>query len=249
MLAHPEWILPHWPAPARVLSMQTTRAGGVSHGIFASLNLGGHVGDNPADVAANRGKVLAFAGQHVSVCWMQQVHGVAVQNLDEWTPGDHPVADAVVSRTPGRACTIMTADCLPVLFCDRAGTVVGAAHAGWRSLCGGVLEATLRAMACPPGQVLAWLGPAIGPAAFEVGDEVRAAFMAHDPSASTAFVPASLPGKWLGNLVVLARQRLLAAGVQAIYGGTECTVSDPVRFFSYRRDGQTGRMASLVWLA
>ena len=180
---------------------------------------------------------------------MQQVHGVAVQNLDEWMPGTIPVADAAVSRTPGRACTIMTADCLPVLLCDRAGIVVGAAHAGWRGLCDGVLEATVRAMACPPAEVLAWLGPAIGPSAFEVGEEVRAAFVAHDPQASRAFVPAGAEGKWLGNLYELARQRLLAIGVQAIYGGTDCTVSDSARFFSYRRDGQTGRMASLVWLA
>ena len=237
------FILPDWPAPASVRALQTTRLGGVSPAPWDSLNLGDHVGDDPLRVAANRALVqLELPG---TPCWLQQVHGVTVVDAALAQPGSE--ADAAVARVAGAVCAVMTADCLPVLFCNRAGTVVAAAHAGWRGLLAGVLEASIEAMAVPGEEILVWLGPAIGPQAFEVGDEVRAAFVAHDPSADLAF-RAGLPGKWLADLELLARQRLQAAGVTAIYGGGLCTVNDPERFFSYRRDGQTGRMASLIWL-
>ena len=239
------WIVPDWPAPARVRALSTTRAGGVSVAPYDSLNLGIHVGDDPANVAANRAQVRRIVPSEPA--WLNQVHGTAV--VDAASVAGVPDADASVSRTPGAVCVVMTADCLPVLLCDRAGTVVGAAHAGWRGLHGGVIEATVAAMQVAPADVIAWLGPAIGPTAFEVGDEVRAAFVATDAIADAAFKPAGQPGKWLADIYLLARQRLAALGVTAVYGGDCCTVSESRRFFSYRRDGVTGRMASLVWLA
>lgn len=238
------WIRPDWPAPARVRALSTTRAGGVSAAPYDSLNLGVHVGDLPADVAANRAFLRAeLPGEP---CWMNQVHGTRV--IDAAQPDGVPDADAVVSRSAGAVCVVMTADCLPVLLCDRAGLVVGAAHAGWRGLQGGVVEATVAAMQVPPSDIIAWLGPAIGPTAFEVGDEVRAAFVADAAAASAAFQPSAAPGKWLADIYLLARQRLQALGVNSISGGDLCTVTDRERFFSYRRDGVTGRMASLIWL-
>lgn len=239
------WIVPDWPAPARVRALSTTRAGGVSVAPYDSLNLGTHVGDDPANVAANRAQVRRIVPSEPA--WLNQVHGTVV--VDAASVAGVPDADASVSRTPGAVCVVMTADCLPVLLCDRAGTVVGAAHAGWRGLHGGVIEATITAMQVAPADVIAWLGPAIGPTAFEVGDEVRAAFVAVDAIADAAFKPAGQPGKWLADIYLLARQRLAALGVTAVYGGDCCTVSESRRFFSYRRDGVTGRMASLVWLA
>ncbi|WP_028455589.1 peptidoglycan editing factor PgeF [Chitinilyticum litopenaei] len=238
-------LVPDWPAPACVRALQTTRLGGISPPPYASLNLGTHVGDAAAHVAANR----ALLARHLpsEPAWLNQVHGTAVMNIAGMQP--QPNADASFSRIPNTVCAIMTADCLPVLFCDRAGTVVAGAHAGWRGLCNGVLEATVAAMQTAAGDILAWLGPAIGPDAFEVGSEVRDAFMAHDANAAAAFRPAATPGKWLADIYLLARQRLNAAGIRAIYGGGLCTVSDSERFFSYRRDQQTGRMASLIWLA
>lgn len=239
------WIVPGWPAPARVRALSTTRAGGVSVAPYDSLNLGTHVGDDPARVAANRAQVRRIVPSEPA--WLNQVHGTAV--VDAASVASVQDADASVSRTPGAVCVVMTADCLPVLLCDRAGSVVGAAHAGWRGLHGGVIEATVAAMQVAPADVIAWLGPAIGPTAFEVGDEVRAAFVATDAIADAAFKPAGQPGKWLADIYLLARQRLAALGVTAVYGGDCCTVSESRRFFSYRRDGVTGRMASLVWLA
>ncbi|GLT20829.1 laccase domain protein [Zoogloea oryzae] len=239
------WIVPDWPAPARVRALSTTRAGGVSVAPYDSLNLGTHVGDAPASVAANRAQVRRIVPSEPA--WLNQVHGTAV--VDAASVAGVPDADASVSRTPGAVCVVMTADCLPVLLCDRAGTVVGAAHAGWRGLHGGVIEATVAAMQVAPADVIAWLGPAIGPTAFEVGDEVRAAFVAADAIADAAFKPAGQPGKWLADIYLLARQRLASLGVTAVYGGDCCTVSESRRFFSYRRDGVTGRMGSLVWLA
>ncbi len=239
------WIVPDWPAPARVRALSTTRAGGVSVAPYDSLNLGTHVGDDPANVAANRAQVRRIVRSEPA--WLNQVHGTVV--VDAASVAGVPDADASVSRTPGAVCVVMTADCLPVLLCDRAGSVVGAAHAGWRGLHGGVIEATVAAMQVAPADVIAWLGPAIGPTAFEVGDEVRAAFVAVDAIADAAFKPAGQPGKWLADIYLLARQRLAALGVTAVYGGDCCTVSESRRFFSYRRDGVTGRMASLVWLA
>ena len=242
-------IVPDWPVPLKVRALQTTRLGGVSRSPYASLNLGDHVGDDRSAVAANRALLresLAGGGEPV---WLEQVHGTRVVDAASLSPGDRPAqADASFSREKGVVCTVMTADCLPVLFCDDVGSVVAAAHAGWRGLLAGVLEETVAAMAVPANTLLAYLGPAIGPHAFEVGDEVRSAFVATDAALAAAFKPA-LPGKWLADLYLLARLRLAMQGVTRVYGGTFCTHSDADRFFSYRRDGQTGRMASLIWLA
>ncbi|MGY3865941.1 peptidoglycan editing factor PgeF [Aeromonas bivalvium] len=245
-------IQPDWPAPARVRALSTTRDGGVSQGVFDGLNLGAHVGDEPARVEDNRARLQLAAGIPEPLNWLNQVHGIAVHRVSKRYESA-PDADAACAHEAGLACIVMTADCLPVLFCDRSGTVVAAAHAGWRGLLGneegGVLEASIRAMGCEPGEILAWLGPAIGPAAFEVGSEVREAFMAVQGEAAAAFVPSSNEGKWLADIYQLARLRLARAGVTAIYGGEHCTFSDAERFYSYRRDGQTGRMASIIWLA
>ncbi|HET7776236.1 MAG TPA: peptidoglycan editing factor PgeF [Azospira sp.] len=237
-------FVPDWPAPPRVQSLQTTRMGGVSPAPYANLNLGDHVGDSLENVAANRARLRPWLP--TEPCWLQQVHGTAVANADAGDRGRE--ADAVVARQPGSVCAIMTADCLPVLFCDREGTVVGAAHAGWRGLAAGVLENTVAAMGVAPERLLAWLGPAIGPGAFEVGPEVKEVFEKADPRASQAFAPA-LSGKYLANIYALARLRLAALGVGAIYGGDACTVSNPQTYFSYRRDQVCGRMATLIWLA
>jgi len=236
-------LVPDWPAPARVRSLQTLRGAGCSLAPWDSFNLGDHVGDDHAKVAANRAALRDHLPAEPS--WLTQVHGIATVN-----PKKSPKlkeADAAFTGDPGVVCAVMTADCLPVLFCDRAGTVVAAAHAGWRGLAAGVLEATIRDMAVPAGELLTWLGPAIGPSAFEVGDEVRAVFVAHDAQAAQAFV-AHGSGKWLADIYLLARQRLNAAGVSSVSGGDRCTFSEAADFFSYRRDGVTGRMASLIWL-
>jgi YfiH family protein len=237
-----DWLIPDWPAPAGVKACVTTRAGGVSLAPFDSLNLGDHVDDSPEAVAENRRRLT----DHFSIqpAWLKQVHGVVVAQAD---PGLVATADASWTATPGIACTAMTADCLPALFCDRAGTRVAAAHAGWRGLAAGVLEATLDSLAVPPEDVLVWLGPAIGPQAFEVGPEVRETFVEQLPEAAKAFVPSQNAGKFMADIYELARLRLAARGVTAVYGGGFCTVSDP-RFFSYRRSPRTGRFASLVWL-
>lgn len=245
MSAATDWITPNWPAPATVRALSTRRSGGVSTGVFASLNLGSHVGDDPALVAQNRQLLQQQARLPATPAWLNQVHGIEVLDLAHWQ-GELVSADASVSRQAGQVCLVLTADCLPVLFCDRQGTQVAAVHAGWRGLCDGVLEQTVATFA-QPDQVLAWLGPAIGPTAFEVGAEVRAAFLAKDAAANRAFVP-QRQGKYLADLYLLARMRLQAVGVTAIYGGDFCTFSTSDHFFSYRRDGQTGRQASLVWL-
>ncbi len=242
-----DWIKPDWPAPASVRALQTVRSGGVSAGPFASLNLGEHVGDDPAAVAENRARLSRRAALLAEPHWLEQVHGTEVVTLQAGVDAPRR-ADASVTRESGQVCVVMTADCLPVLLCDADGGEVAAAHAGWRGLCAGVLETCLAAMHAPPTRVLAWLGPAIGPRAYEVGAEVREAFLDHDAGGVGAFVPAGQPGKYLADLYTLARRRLARAGVNGVYGGTLCTVSDPARFFSYRRDGQCGRMATLVWL-
>lgn len=240
----PELIHPDWPAPPNVRTCVTTRIGGVSAVPFDSFNLGLHVGDDPTAVEVNRQRLRTMlpAEPH----WLEQVHGIEVADADALHSAA-PQADASVARRRGSVCVVMTADCLPVLFCDSMGSVVAAAHAGWRGLCAGVLEKTVAAMQVPPGSIMAWLGPAIDPAAFEVGKEVRAAFISADPDAATAFVAASNEGKWFTNLFLLARQRLLRCGVHEIHGGGLCTWSDARRFYSYRRDGRTGRFASLIW--
>ena len=241
-------IVPDWPAPAAVRALLTTRRGGVSRPPYASLNLGDHVGDDRLAVAANRALLrgaLVGGGEPV---WLEQVHGTRVVDAAACSPGDPPEqADASFAREPGVVCTVMTADCLPVLFCADDGSVVAAAHAGWRGLLAGVLEATVAAMGVAAPALLAYLGPAIGPRAFEVGDEVRSAFVAADAALAAAFKPA-LPGKWLADLYLLARLRLAAQGLVRVYGGDFCTYRDADRFFSYRRDAQTGRMASMIWL-
>jgi YfiH family protein len=220
----------------------TTREGGVSAAPWASFNLGDHVGDNAAHVVANRTHLRQQLPSDPG--WLKQVHSAKVVE----TGAGVPEADASLTRQTGTVCAVLTADCLPVLFCDRAGSVVAAAHAGWRGLADGVLEATVAAMQVAPGDILAWMGAAIGPQAFEVGDEVRQAFVAQHPEAAMAFHPHA-PGKWLADIYQLARIRLESAGVQAVYGGGRCTFTETERFFSYRRDGVTGRMASLIWLA
>ncbi|MGO4998103.1 peptidoglycan editing factor PgeF [Oceanisphaera sp. W20_SRM_FM3] len=244
-------IQPNWPAPANVRSAQTTRSGGVSAPPYTSLNLGAHVGDVFADVQLNREQLANHLHLTNKPVWLEQVHGTGVVTLPLSVQATStPIADAVLSRTPEQVCAIMTADCLPVLFCDTAGTVVAAAHAGWRGLANGVLEATLQAMKVDSATVMAWLGPAIGPNAFEVGGEVRAAFVAHLPQSAVAFVAHADPGadKWLADIYQLARLRLAAAGVTQCYGGDYCTYTDSERFFSYRREPKTGRQASLIWL-
>ncbi|MBK5303955.1 MULTISPECIES: peptidoglycan editing factor PgeF [Gammaproteobacteria] len=237
-----DWLTPDWPAPAGVKACVTTRAGGVSLAPFDSLNLGDHVDDSPEAVAENRRRLTDHFSIHPA--WLKQVHGIFVAQAD---PSLVATADASWTATPGIACTAMTADCLPVLFCDRAGTRVAAAHAGWRGLAAGVLEATLDSLAVPPEDVLVWLGPAIGPQAFEVGPEVRETFVQQLPEAAKAFVPSQNAGKFMADIYELARLRLAARGVTAVYGGGFCTVTDP-RFFSYRLSPRTGRFASLIWL-
>lgn len=236
-----DWLLPDWPAPANVRACVTTRDGGVSEGPYASFNLGDHVDDAPQAVATNRQRLRDALG--CEPAWLRQVHSpdaVAADCTQVLT------ADANWTDVPHRACAVLTADCLPALFCDRAGSRVAAAHAGWRGLAGGVLENTLAAMGVPACDVLVWLGPAIGPQSFEVGAEVRAAFVATHAQAASAFVPSANAGKFLADLYALARIRLTASGVTAVYGGGLDTFTDP-RFFSYRRAARTGRFASLVW--
>lgn len=242
-------IVPDWPAPANVKSAQTTRHGGVSVGRYCCLNLGDHVGDSTAAVSKNRALLRASLSLPSEPLWLNQVHGTQIVQVDGDATADlirsGRQADGCVTTQAGRVCVIMTADCLPVLLCDRSGTCVAAAHAGWRGLAAGVLEQTVAAMRVARGTVMAWLGPAIGTRAFEVGDEVRARFVAHDAAAAAAFHP-NAGGRWQCDLYLLARQRLLALGIDAIYGGGYCTFDDAQRFYSYRRDGETGRMATLV---
>jgi YfiH family protein len=237
-----DWLIPDWPAPAGIRACVTTRAGGISIAPFDSFNLGDHVDDDPAAVAHNR--ALLTSRLHTLPAWLKQVHDIDVV---EASPTEVLQADASWSQTPGVACTIMTADCLPALFCNRQGTQVAAAHAGWRGLAAGVLEAAVDSFADAPSEILVWLGPAIGPQAFEVGPEVRDAFIATHPETIEAFVPSVNAGKFMADIYQLARMRLAAHGVNAVYGGGLSTYNDE-RFFSYRRGARTGRFASLVWI-
>ncbi len=243
----PQFLRPTWPAPATVQAAFSLRGGGVSSAPFDSLNLGAHVGDDPLAVAENRRRLRESLALPAAPVWLNQVHGANVLDLDAAPSGSRPAADAAITRRPGVVCSIMVADCMPVLFAARDGSVIGAAHAGWRGLAAGVLENTVRAMARAGTELLAWLGPAIGPTEFEVGAEVRDIFVAQDAQASAAFA-ANERGRWLCDLPALTRARLLALGVTAIAGGDCCTVSDRARFFSHRRDGNSGRMAALLWL-
>jgi YfiH family protein len=237
---------PDWPAPPGVKSLMTRRIGGVSDPPWDSFNLGDHVGDDPSHVAANRARLRLQLPAEPK--WLKQVHSARAVELGREPDRE---ADAVFTRQTRQVCAVLTADCLPVLFCDRSGSVVAAAHAGWRGLAAGILEATVAAMQAPPADILAWMGAAIGPQVFEVGDEVRQAFVARHPATAVAFVPQPWSGtspKWLADIYHLARTRLNQAGVQAVYGGGRCTFSEPDSFYSYRRDGVTGRMAALIWL-
>ncbi|MBL8514721.1 MAG: peptidoglycan editing factor PgeF [Betaproteobacteria bacterium] len=238
--------MPEWDAPRQVEAWFTTRGGGVSHGPYASMNLGLHVGDSPEAVAENRR--LALLAVPDKPVWLNQVHGNAVVCLDA-LPATTPAADAAIATRGGLVCTVLVADCLPVFLCDRDGTTVGVAHAGWRGLAAGVLEASIRAIALPTERVIAYLGPAIGANAFEVGAEVREAFITADEGAHEAFRPiAGRPEKYWCDLNQLARRRLRAVGVHDISGGAHCTYSRPDRFFSFRRDGVTGRMGAFIRL-
>jgi len=267
-VADKAWIVPDWPAPLRVRSLITTRQGGVSARPYDSLNLGGHVGDDWRAVTENRRRLRQSLP--AAPCWLNQVHGSVVIDAGKITAAV-PTADAVLARRPGIVCGVMTADCLPVLLCERSGRAVAAVHAGWRGLHAGVLESAVAALGVPGQQLLAYLGPAIGPAAFEVGDDVRAAFLAangesvqaftrlpvtpetdHAQESAVTHAGLSCAGrqsdKWLADIYVLARQALARCGVSEFYGGECCTLKDESRFFSFRRDGVTGRMASLIWL-
>ena len=251
-------IIPDWPASGHVKALFTTRLGGVSngaHGAYATLNLGMHVNDHPEDVAKNR--ALLHKQLPSDPTWLQQVHGTDHVWLEQAAAQSKNAqgekGDAALSRQYNTVCAIMVADCLPVLLCDTAGTIVGAVHAGWRGLAGGVIEKSIAAMQIDSNKLMAWLGPAIGPDYFEVGNEVRTAFTEHDPRAARAFTAKdnsekTSEKKWRANIFELARQRLTNAGVTQIYGGGICNYSDPARFFSYRRDGETGRMAALIWM-
>ena len=243
-------LKPDWPAPDRVRALSTTRAGGVSGRPWDSLNLGSHVEDNPDNVEQNRLRLAESAGlTSERIGWLNQVHGTDVVELTPDNVGQIAKADASYTRHPGIACAILTADCLPVVLADSEGTVVGAAHCGWRSLCGGVIENLVNVMAVAPKTLQAWLGPAIGPDSFEVGPEVRDAFLEHDPKAARAFkTEGARSGHFMADIYALATLRLNNLGVATVTGGGLCTVQDSDRFFSYRRDGQTGRMATLVWL-
>ncbi|WP_232540374.1 peptidoglycan editing factor PgeF [Azohydromonas aeria] len=253
-------MIPDWPAPPGVGALMSTRAGGVSAAPWDSLNLGTAVGDDPAAVAGNRARFAAATGGAMPL-WLRQVHGSRVLRLrvDDVSPApaDPPEADAAVTAERGVACVVQVADCLPVLFAALNGRAVGAAHAGWRGLAGGVLESTLAEVCaladCAPDAVLAWLGPCIGPRSFEVGADVLRGFGADPDAAGTdpAFVPAPRPdgsARWLADLPALAHRRLNLAGLRQIRGGQWCTVQDRSRFFSFRRDGVTGRQAAAVWL-
>ncbi|WP_395788602.1 peptidoglycan editing factor PgeF [Aquimonas sp.] len=241
---------PDWPAPPNVRAFSTLRRGlsvGISHPPFDDFNLGAHCGDEPAAVAANRAALGWVGALPSSPCWLRQVHGTRVWRFD--APAVTEIeADAAVTSTPGVVLAVLTADCLPVLFCAEDGSEVGAAHAGWRGLCSGVLENTVAALRTPVSQLLAWLGPAAGPRAYEVGTEVRQAFVDVDHAAANAFI-ATRPGHWLCDLYALARQRLAAVGVDRVFGGERCTLSEPLAFFSHRREGRSGRMAAVISIA
>jgi polyphenol oxidase len=244
MNAHAEWIVSDWPAPPGVRALITTRAGGVSTGPYRSLNLGTATGDEPARVAENRARVRrALPADPV---WLAQVHGSEVADADVLPL--LPRADASIATRDGVVCAVLVADCIPVLLCDMHGRAVAAAHAGWRGLAAGVLRNTITRMGergVEAADILAYVGPGIGPAAFEVGSDVYDAFVGLD-AAATAFTPRA-NAKWMADLHALVRQALKTAGVERVYGQALCTASDPSRFFSYRRDGITGRMAALVW--
>lgn len=246
------FLIPDWPAPANVRALSTTRSGGVSRPPYddgaggGGLNLGVHVGDDADAVSANRALLRAHLPSEPA--WLTQVHGT--QMLDASAVDDAPQADGSIATKARTVCVVQTADCLPVLLCDVSGTVVAAAHAGWRGLAGGILEhAVQRMRKAGATDIMAWMGPAIGPHSFEVGADVRDAFVSRNATMMNAFKPRSgIPGKYLADIYLLARMALDATGVSSVHGGMYCTVAESGRFYSYRRSGVTGRMASLIWL-
>lgn len=242
---HGEWIVPEWEAAPRVRAFVTTRQGGVSTGAHASMNLGTRSGDDPAHVARNRLIVRELLPSMPR--WMAQVHGIAVADLDRLGDDEVPTADAAVVGAAGRVGAVLTADCMPLFLCDGAGRRAAVAHAGWRGMAAGVIENAVRALGSPSAEVIAWMGPTIGPTAFEVGPEVRDTFLASDPDAGGAF-KAHVPGKYMADLYALARRRLERAGVGGIFGGGFCTYRDSERFFSYRREKASGRMGAFIWM-
>ena len=240
------WITADWPAPAGIVAGCTSRQGGVSQGNHASLNLGAHVADDDAAVLENRRRFRLQCELPAEPRWLAQIHGTTVA-VDPLV--DSPTtADAAYTRETAVVCAVLTADCLPVLFVSADGSELAVAHAGWRGLNAGVLEATVDEFSSPPGGLLAWLGPAISQAAFEVGSEVRDVFLEDDAAAAACFV-ANRRGRWQADLYALARQRLVRMGVTQVFGGDFCTYDDSARFFSYRRDGECGRMASFIYRA
>ena len=245
MTAPLSFIEPDWPAPSQVKALSTTRLGGISHAPYDSLNLGLHVNDDENAVLANREQLAQQAKLPSAPLWLQQVHGTRVIEANDWHAGID--ADASYSKQPEQVCTVLTADCLPVLFSNADGSQVAAAHAGWRGLLNGVLENTVSQFSAKTDQLMAWLGPAIGPDQFEVGVEVFDAFTSHAAEAEKAFRPHG-NDHFLADIYLLARQRLNQLGIESVFGGQHCTVSEANRFFSYRRDGDTGRMASLIWI-
>ncbi len=254
-----QWLTPSWPVPAVVRALSTRRTGGGSEGRYASLNLAAHVGDAVVAVSENRRRLRAGAALPGEPCWLNQVHGTGVVDLDAMPDGGAahllpggtahlpPVADAAFTRQPGRVCAVLTADCLPLLLAAESGDLVAAVHAGWRGLAAGVIEATVAALPVSAGGLLAWLGPAIGARHFEVGAEVREALLAADPGGAAAF-RRNARGRFMADLDLLARRRLAALGVWRVHGGGVCTYAEEAHYFSHRRDGETGRQATLVWL-
>jgi len=240
-----EFITPDWPAPESIRAVSTTRRGGRSSAPYRGLNLATHVGDSDSDVEYNRKQLDQTLALPAKPNWLQQVHGIDIANGTSAV--QPPVADGAFSSSPGEVLAVMTADCLPLLMCNKQGTEIAAVHAGWRGLLGGVIESALARFTLPADELLIWLGPAIGADSFEVGDEVRAQFLEVDEATRVAF-RATQNGRWLADIYQLARIRLQKQGITAIYGGEYCTVSDVERFYSYRRDGVTGRMASLIWM-
>lgn len=237
-------IAPSWPAPSHIRACTTTRGGGVSRPPYHSLNLAHHVGDRAEAVKANRIRLQQSLLLPSEPSWLEQIHGKRIVSASQG-PGQR--GDASIACEPGPVCAILTADCLPLLLCDRKGTRVAAVHAGWRGLAAGIIEAAISALEIPEDRLLAWLGPAIGPSAFEVGSEVREVFLEQDRRHASAF-RAHGQNRWLADIYQLARQYLTQQGVRSIYGGPYCTVTDSQRFYSYRREGPTGRMATLIWL-
>lgn len=239
------WLTPDWPAPPGVRALSTWRRGGISTGKYESLNLGSHVGDEGTAVAGNRRRLQVAAGLPAEPCWLRQVHGTEVANLDL----DAPLTgqDASFTRKHGRICAILSADCLPILIAAADGSVIGAAHAGWRGLSTGVLAAAVRAIGADPAALIAWIGPCIGPGVYEVGPEVREAVLARMPGAASAF-RINAHARFMADLPLIARLQLQDLGLRRIYGGSVCTYADKERYFSHRRDGQTGRQATLIWL-